>query len=136
MNEEIAGLDITEKLGILAALRDSNEADTTSTSRATSVGKVQRDRPSKQRKTTDVLDDTDSIAADSPAANPVANPSPKVIISNQKDRLFAKTGSSRAGSVPMGGREGSVRAEDDKDDSIKGKKKLSSLGSSRKGRSR
>ena len=63
------------------------------------------------------MDDRDSIAADSPGG-----PSPKVVISSQKDRLVAKSNSSRAGSVPV--REGSVKVEDDKDD--KGKKARSS----------
>jgi SAGA-associated factor 29 len=130
LTEEIAELNITDKLQILAALRNSNEAETVSTSRATSVGKSQRDRPNK-RKPTESLDDQDSVVADSPVAsqstNPIANPSPKVMI-QQKDRLIAKTGS-RAGSVPM--RESSVKAEDGGDDTNKGKKKRSS--SSRRG---
>ena len=131
LTEEISELNITDKLQILAALRNSNEAETVSASRATSVGKSQRDRPNK-RKPTESLDDQDSVAADSPvasqAANPIANPSPKIII-QQKDRLIAKTGGSRAGSVPM--RESSVKAEDGGDDTNKGKKKRSS--SSRRG---
>ena len=53
------------------------------------------------------------MAADSPGG-----PSPKVVISSQKDRLVAKSGSSRAGSVPVA-REGSVKI--DEDDSGKGK---------------
>lgn len=65
---------------------------------------------------TDSVDDRDSIATDSPGG-----PSPKVVISSQKDRLVAKTSSSRAGSVPAA-REGSVKMEDDKDDLGKGKK--------------
>ena len=114
--------NIMNKLEILAALRDSHEPDTSSTSRAASVGKSQRDRQNK-RKLTDTLEDRDSVAADSPAAGP----SPKVAI-NQKDRLMAKSGSSRAGSVPAG-RESSVKADDDKDDQGKGKKKRSSTAS-------
>ncbi|KAF2621798.1 hypothetical protein BU25DRAFT_415809 [Macroventuria anomochaeta] len=97
--------DISTQIGILSALRSSDDTPT-SASRATSVGhgKSQRDRQGK-RKVTDSLDDRDSIAADSPG------PSPKVVIS-QKDKLIAKSTSSRAGSVPIG-REGSVKAEDD-----------------------
>lgn len=107
------GNDICTQLNILSALRASEEV-TSSASRATSVGgKSGRDRQGK-RKLTDV-DDRDSIAADSPGG-----PSPKVVISSQKDRLVAKSGSSRAGSVPV--REGSVKVEDDKDDMGKGKK--------------
>ncbi|CAO2651954.1 Nn.00g002370.m01.CDS01 [Neocucurbitaria sp. VM-36] len=101
------GNDICTQLTLLSALRASEEV-TSSASRATSVGgKSGRDRQGK-RKLTDV-DDRDSIAADSPGG-----PSPKVVISSQKDRLVAKSGSSRAGSVPV--REGSVKVEDDKDD--------------------
>ena len=107
--------DISTQLGILSALRSSDDTPT-SASRATSVGKSQRDRQGK-RKVTDSLDDRDSIAADSPG------PSPKVVIS-QKDKLIAKSTSSRAGSVPIG-REGSVKAEDD--DNGKGKKGRSSI---------
>ncbi|KAF1849351.1 uncharacterized protein K460DRAFT_354208 [Cucurbitaria berberidis CBS 394.84] len=103
------GNDICTQLTLLSALRASEEV-TSSASRATSVGgKSGRDRQGK-RKLTDV-DDRDSIAADSPGG-----PSPKVVISSQKDRLVAKTNSSsRAGSVPAV-REGSVKMEDDKDD--------------------
>lgn len=111
------GNDISTQIGILAALRNSDDTPT-SASRATSVGKSQRlDRQGKQRKVTDSADDRDSIAADSPG------PSPKVVIS-QKDKLIAKSASSRAGSVPVG-REGSVKAEDD--DNGKGKKGRSSI---------
>ena len=111
------GNDISTQLGILAALRNSDDTPT-SASRATSVGKSQRlDRHGKQRKVTDSADDRDSIAADSPG------PSPKVVIS-QKDKFIAKSASSRAGSVPVG-REGSVKAEDD--DNGKGKKGRSSI---------
>ncbi len=94
---------------------------TSSASRATSVGhsKSGRDRQGK-RKLTDV-DDRDSIAADSPGG-----PSPKVVISSQKDRLVAKSHGSRAGSVPAG-REGSVKVEDDRDDLGKGKRTRSSF---------
>ncbi|KAJ4370237.1 hypothetical protein N0V86_008974 [Didymella sp. IMI 355093] len=102
LKSEDGGNDISTQLGILSALRSSDDTPT-SASRATSVGKS-RDRQGK-RKVTDSLDDRDSIAADSPG------PSPKVVIS-QKDKLIAKSTSSRAGSVPAG-REGSVKAEDD-----------------------
>ncbi|KAL6703912.1 hypothetical protein ACN47E_008948 [Coniothyrium glycines] len=103
------GNDISTQITLLSALRASEEA-TTSASRATSVGhgKTGRDRQGK-RKLTDSIDDRDSIAADSPGG-----PSPKVVISSQKDRLVAKSGGSRAGSVPV--REGSVKAEDDRDE--------------------
>jgi SAGA-associated factor 29 len=112
LDNEILGLvkssdgdnDICTQITLLSALRSSEDTPT-SASRATSVGKSQRDRPGKQRKVTDSIDDRDSIAADSPG------PSPKVVIS-QKDKLIAKSASSRAGSVPVG-REGSVKAEDD-----------------------
>jgi SAGA-associated factor 29 len=102
LKSEDGGNDISTQLGILSALRSSDDTPT-SASRATSVGKS-RDRQGK-RKVTDSLDDRDSIAADSPG------PSPKVVIS-QKDKLIAKSASSRAGSVPAA-REGSVKAEDD-----------------------
>lgn len=113
------GNDISTQITLLSALRASEEA-TSSASRATSVGhgKSGRDRQGK-RKLTDSVDDRDSIAADSPGG-----PSPKVIISSQKDRLVAKSGGSRAGSVPV--REGSVKPEDDRDDLGKGKKTRSS----------
>lgn len=113
------GNDICTQITLLSALRASEEA-TTSASRATSVGhgKSGRDRQGK-RKLTDSLDDRDSIAADSPGG-----PSPKVVISSQKDRLVAKSGGSRAGSVPV--REGSVKPEDDRDELGKGKKTRSS----------
>jgi SAGA-associated factor 29 len=124
LDNEILGLlkstdgdnDICTQINILSALRSSDDTPT-STSRATSVGKSQRERPSKQRKLNDNLDDRDSMIADSPG------PSPKVAIS-QKDKLIAKSASSRSGSVPVG-REGSVKAEDD--DNGKGKKSRSSL---------
>ena len=106
---------ISTQLEVLSALRNSNDTPT-SASRATSVGKSRVDRPSKQRKLTDSIDDRDSLA-DSPG------PSPKVVIS-QKDKFIAKSSSSRAGSVPVG-REGSVKAEDD--DNGKGKKGRSSI---------
>jgi hypothetical protein len=107
------GNDVSTQMTLLAALRQSEEAPP-SASRATSVGhgKSGRDRQGK-RKLTDNIDDRDSIAADSPGG-----PSPKVVISSQKDRLVAKSGSSRAGSVPVA-REGSVKM--DEDDSGKGK---------------
>ena len=110
------GNDIPNQLTLLSALRQSEEAVPLSASRATSVGhgKSGRDRHGK-RKLTDSIDDRESMAADSPGG-----PSPKVVISSQKDRLQAKSGSSRAGSVPVA-REGSVKMEDDKDDSGKGK---------------
>lgn len=122
LDNEIVGLlkssegdnDISTQINILSALRSSDDTPT-SASRATSVGKS-RDRQGK-RKVTDSLDDRDSIAADSPG------PSPKVVIS-QKDKLIAKSTSSRAGSVPAG-REGSVKAEDDENG--KGKKGRSSI---------
>lgn len=107
------GNDVHTQMTLLAALRMSEEAPP-SASRATSVGhgKSGRDRQGK-RKLTDSIDDRDSMAADSPGG-----PSPKVVISSQKDRLVAKSGSSRAGSVPVA-REGSVKI--DEDDSGKGK---------------
>ncbi|CBX98691.1 predicted protein [Plenodomus lingam JN3] len=103
------GNDISTQIGILSALRASPELS--SASRATSVGggKAGRERQGK-RKLTDSIDDRESVAADSPGG-----PSPKVIISSQKDRLVAKSNSSRAGSVPAA-REGSVKMDDDKDD--------------------
>jgi SAGA-associated factor 29 len=110
------GSGLQTQLNILQALRNSDDTPT-SASRAPSVGKSRGDRPGKQRKVTDSIDDRDSIAADSPG------PSPKVVIS-QKDKLIAKSSSSRAGSVPIG-REGSVKAEDD--DNGKGKKGRSSI---------
>lgn len=124
LDNEIIGLlkssdgdnDICTQISILGALREVEDTQT-SASRATSVGKSQRDRPNKQRKLNDGLDDRDSVAADSPG------PSPKVVIS-QKDKLIAKSASSRAGSVPVG-REGSVKPEDD--DNGKGKKGRSSI---------
>jgi SAGA-associated factor 29 len=135
LNNEIMGLiqpvdggnDLCTQLNILSALRSSEDVPS-SASRATSVGKSQRDRPGK-RKVADSFDDRDSIAADSPGG-----PSPKVAIS-QKDRLVAKSAGSRAGSVPIG-REGSVKAEDD--DNGKGKKGRSSISKSsyRKGAAR
>ncbi|RMZ70681.1 saga complex component [Pyrenophora seminiperda CCB06] len=108
------GNDVHTQLTLLAALRMSEEAPP-SASRAASVGhgKSGRDRQGK-RKLTDSIDERDSVA-DSPGG-----PSPKVIISSQKDRLVAKSGGSRAGSVPVA-REGSVKMEEDKDDSGKGK---------------
>lgn len=114
------GNDVHTQLTLLAALRNSEEAQP-SASRATSVGhgKSGRDRQGK-RKLTDSIDDRDSLTADSPGG-----PSPKVVISSQKDRLVAKSGSSRAGSVPVA-REGSVKMEEDKDDSGKGKMVLPS----------
>ncbi|KAF1945925.1 hypothetical protein EJ02DRAFT_451032 [Clathrospora elynae] len=104
------GNDISTQFTLLSALRTSEEA-TSSASRATSVGhgKSARDRHGK-RKLTDSVDDRDSIAADSPGG-----PSPKVLISSQKDRLVAKSGGSRAGSVPVV-REDSVKMDDDRDD--------------------
>lgn len=113
LKSEDGGNDISTQMGILSALRSSDDTPT-SASRATSVGKS-RDRQGK-RKVTDSLDDRESTAADSPG------PSPKVVIS-QKDKLIAKSTSSRAGSVPV--REGSVKAEDD--DNGKGKKGRSSI---------
>jgi SAGA-associated factor 29 len=114
------GNDVHTQMTLLSALRMSEEAPS-SASRATSVGhgKSARDRQGK-RKLTESIDDRDSMAADSPGG-----PSPKVVISSQKDRLVAKSGSSRAGSVPVV-REGSVKMEDDKDDSGKGKMARSS----------
>ncbi|KAF7674711.1 hypothetical protein GT037_007471 [Alternaria burnsii] len=101
------GNDVHTQMTLLAALRMSEEAPP-SASRATSVGhgKSGRDRQGK-RKLTESIDDRDSIAADSPGG-----PSPKVVISSQKDRLVAKSGSSRAGSVPVA-REGSVKIDED-----------------------
>jgi SAGA-associated factor 29 len=114
------GNDVHTQMTLLAALRNSEEAQP-SASRSTSVGhgKSGRDRQGK-RKLTDSIDDRDSLTADSPGG-----PSPKVVISSQKDRLVAKAGGSRAGSVPVA-REGSVKMEDDKDDSGKGKMVLPS----------
>ncbi|KAF2126827.1 hypothetical protein P153DRAFT_345451 [Dothidotthia symphoricarpi CBS 119687] len=100
--------DICTQISILSALRSPEDLPTSSASRATSVGKSQRDRQGK-RKLTDVEDR--DVAVESSGG-----PSPKVVIS-QKDRLVAKSAGSRAGSVPV--REGSVKAEDDKDDSNK-----------------
>jgi len=107
------GNDVHTQMTLLAALRMSEEAPP-SASRATSVGhgKSGRDRQGK-RKLTDSIADRASMATDSPG-----RPSPKVVISSQKDRLVAKSGSSRAGSVPVA-REGSVKM--DEDDSGKGK---------------
>lgn len=120
------GNDICEKITLLSALRTSEDAPP-SASRSTSVGhaKTGRDRHGK-RKVTDTIDDRESVVADSPGVA-----SPKVVISSQKDRLQAKAGSSRAGSVPAA-REASAKLEDDKDDSGKGKKKRSSTSSSLK----
>lgn len=113
------GNDICEQLSILSALRS---ADTdSSASRATTVGKSQRDRQNK-RKLTDTIDDRDSIAADSPVA-----PSPKI---PGKDRLMQKSGGSRAGSVPAA-RESSVKAEEDSEH-VKGKRARSFTTSSTK----
>jgi SAGA-associated factor 29 len=116
------GSDICSNITLLSALRNAEDAQP-SASRAPSVGhgKSGRDR---KRKNTDTIDDRDSIVADSPASR-----SPQVVIASQKDRLAAKTGSSRAGSVPAA-REASAKLEDDKDDSGKGKKKRSSTSSS------
>ncbi|KAF2748584.1 hypothetical protein M011DRAFT_466384 [Sporormia fimetaria CBS 119925] len=101
------GAALCSKLEILAALRDSHEAEPTA-SRSASVGKSQRDRQMK-RKLTENLDDRDSIASDTPAGHP----SPKVLVSN-KDRLKAMSASSRAGSMPAT-RETSVKVEDSAD---------------------
>jgi SAGA-associated factor 29 len=117
--------DICSNITLLSALRNAEDVPP-SASRAPSVGhsKSGRDRQGK-RKLTDTIDDRDSMVADSPASA-----SPKVVIS-QKDRLVAKSGGSRAGSVPAA-REASAKLEDDKDDSGKGKKKRSSISSSLK----
>ncbi|KAF2024612.1 hypothetical protein EK21DRAFT_78341 [Setomelanomma holmii] len=105
------GNNILEQLTLLSALRNAEDAPS-SASRAPSVGNSKgRDRQGK-RKLTDTIDDRESIVADSPG------PSPKVVISSQKDRLVAKSGGSRAGSVPAA-REASAKLEDDKDDSGK-----------------
>jgi SAGA-associated factor 29 len=122
------GSDICEKLTLLSALRPSDEAPP-SVSRSTSVGhgKPGRDRHHGKRKLTDTtMEDRDSLGVESPGG-----PSPKVMISSQKDRLNIKTGGSRAGSVPAA-REASALLEDDKDDQGKGKKKRSSVSSSLK----
>jgi SAGA-associated factor 29 len=118
------GSDICSNITLLSALRNAEDPQPPA-SRAPSVGhgKSGRDRHGK-RKLTDSIDDRDSIVADSPASA-----SPKVVISSQKDRLVAKAGGSRAGSVPAA-REASAKLEDDKDDSGKGKKKRSSTSSS------
>lgn len=125
------GNDMWNQLTLLSALRNSDDAITSSASRATSVGhsKSGRDRQGK-RKLTDTIDDRESVVADSPGG-----PSPKVVISSQKDRLVAKSGGSRAGSVPAA-REASAKLEDDKDDMGKGKKKRSSVSSSLKAKPR
>ncbi|KAF2822146.1 hypothetical protein CC86DRAFT_330946 [Ophiobolus disseminans] len=109
-----SGNDICAQLELLSALRNADDAAPSSASRATSVGhnKAGRDRHGK-RKLTDNVDDRESMVADSPGG-----PSPKVVISSQKDRLVAKSGGSRAGSVPAA-REASAKLEDDKDDSGK-----------------
>ncbi|KAH3913478.1 hypothetical protein HBI56_083020 [Parastagonospora nodorum] len=106
------GNDICSQLTLLSALRNAEDSQP-SASRAPSVGhgKSGRDRHGKRKATND-LEDRESIVADSPASA-----SPKVVIS-QKDRLVAKSGSSRAGSVPAA-RETSAKLEDDKDDSGK-----------------
>jgi SAGA-associated factor 29 len=94
--------DICSNITLLSALRNAEDVPP-SASRAPSVGhsKSGRDRQGK-RKLTDTIDDRDSMVADSPASA-----SPKVVIS-QKDRLVAKSGGSRAGSVKckVGGRQG------------------------------
>ncbi|KAF2014911.1 hypothetical protein BU24DRAFT_423822, partial [Aaosphaeria arxii CBS 175.79] len=105
---------------ILEGLRGASEPAPSSASRATSVGKSQRDRQFK-RKPTDALDDRDSVT-DSPSGHP----SPKVMAGGPKDRLKAMSTGSRAGSVPAG-REGSVKAEDG-DDNFKGEKHRLSVG--------
>ncbi|KAL5119658.1 hypothetical protein ACEQ8H_002504 [Pleosporales sp. CAS-2024a] len=107
------GSDICSQLTLLSALRNAEDTQS-SASRAPSVGhgKSGRDRHGKRKATND-LEDRESIVADSPASA-----SPKVVISSQKDRLVAKSGSSRAGSVPAA-RETSAKLEDDKDDSGK-----------------
>lgn len=118
------GEALMDKMQILAALRDAQESGTVSASRSASVGKSQRDRHTK-RKLTDMVDDRDSIAADSPGGHS----SPKVIVST-KDRLKVMSGGSRAGSVPAG-RESSVKAEDalEGQDQLKGKARRSSKNS-------
>jgi len=122
-SDDTSGNDVCSQLTLLSALRNADDAPPSSASRATSVGhnKSGRDRHGKSRKLTDSVDDHE---ADSPLQS-----SPKVVISNQKDRLMAKSGGSRAGSVPAA-REASAKLEDDKDDLGKGKKKRSSLSSS------
>ncbi|KAF2865129.1 SGF29 tudor-like domain-containing protein [Massariosphaeria phaeospora] len=100
--------DLSFNLTILTAIRTSDDAEPPA-SRSASVGKLQRDRQNKRR-LTDTIDDRESITTDSPGG-----PSPKVVIPPPKDRLIAKSGGSRAGSVPAV-RESSVKAEDDKDD--------------------
>ncbi|KAF2740258.1 hypothetical protein EJ04DRAFT_572537 [Polyplosphaeria fusca] len=106
IESESGSNDILKQLEILAALRDAHEPEPISTSRAASVGKP-RDRT--KRKHTDSLDDRDSIAAESPGGGG-GGPSPKVMTST-KERFMAKSGGSRAGSVPIV-RESSVKAED------------------------
>ncbi|PSN66113.1 hypothetical protein BS50DRAFT_677394 [Corynespora cassiicola Philippines] len=110
------GDDICAHLELLKALRESSD-NVTPNSRATSVGKSQRDRQNK-RKATDAADDRDSIAADSPADSPAAKPRQLVGVVPGKDRLMGKSGGSRAGSVPAV-REGSVKVEDDRDEHVK-----------------
>jgi SAGA-associated factor 29 len=119
---------LMDKMQILAALRDAQESGSMSASRSASVGKSQRDRHTK-RKLTDVVDDRDSIAADSPGGHP----SPKVMVPN-KDRIKAMSGGSRAGSVPAG-RESSVKAEEalESQDQLKGKARRPSKASVARG---
>lgn len=115
--ESDSGNDILKSLEILIALRDAHEPDPI-TSRAASVGKSQRDRQNK-RKLTDLNDDRDSVAAESPGGG---GPSPKVMIST-KERFMAKS-ASRAGSVPVV-REGSVKVEEmEGEGGVKGKRRI------------
>jgi len=125
------GESLMDKMQILAALRDAQESGTISASRSASVGKSQRDRHTK-RKLTDMIDEKESVAADSPGGHS----SPKVMVSN-KDRLKVMSGGSRAGSVPAG-RESSVKAEDalEGQDQLKGKARRPSKASAARSRLR
>ncbi|KAF2838321.1 hypothetical protein M501DRAFT_1005197 [Patellaria atrata CBS 101060] len=96
-------LSITSSLELLAALRESSEADVAS--RTASSGSKPSRNPKRKSEATSVQDDRESIVADSPGV-----PSPKVAVSKDVSRLMGKT-SSRAGSVPAT-REASVKAEE------------------------
>lgn len=95
------GTTILDDLGILQALRTVSEQDHTS-SRTSSMSKGQRNPKRKHDAT--ISADTDSVAADSPAAVP----SPKVAVPG---RLSKGAAPSRSGSVGAG-REASVKPEE------------------------
>lgn len=95
------GTTILDDLGILQALRTVSEQDHTS-SRTSSMSKGQRNPKRKHDAT--ITADTDSVAADSPAAVP----SPKVAVPG---RLSKGAAPSRSGSVGAG-REASVKPEE------------------------